>query len=165
MNGIYAPIFLETTTLPETICNDFSARMHRFLATLTDIRYKMTGKTVLYIPEEKRVPENPSEAVKDKELVSRMEATMIHWTRQIKEVLSAQEAVETSENAGPLEEIDFWNNRFDNLNVSFDYYNFQATILCPLSCQKVLSKKVLLSPQNTPLSCQQFGNNLWAVET
>ena len=72
----------------------------------------MTGKTVLYIPEEKRAPENPAEAVKDKELVSRMEATMIHWTRQIKDVLSAQEAVETNENAGPLEEIEFWNNRY-----------------------------------------------------
>ena len=65
MNGIYAPIFLETTSLPETISNDFSARMHRFLATLTDIRYKMTGKTVLYIPEEKRVPDDPNLAVKE----------------------------------------------------------------------------------------------------
>ena len=66
MNGIYAPIFLETTSLPETISNDFSARMHRFLATLTDIRYKMTGKTVLYIPEEKRVPDDPNLAVKER---------------------------------------------------------------------------------------------------
>ena len=31
MNGVYAPIFFETTSLPESICNDFSARMHRFL--------------------------------------------------------------------------------------------------------------------------------------
>ena len=85
-------------------------------ATLTDIRYKMNGKTVLYIPEEKRVPEKPSEAMQDKELVSRLETTMIHWTRQIKEVLSAQEAVETNENAGPLEEIQFWQNRCADLS-------------------------------------------------
>ena len=140
MNGVYAPIFFETTSLPESICNDFSARMHRFLglcsrkfsrvrtahhcqhlneritATLTDIRYKMNGKTVLYIPEEKRVPEKPSEAMQDKELVSRLETTMIHWTRQIKEVLSAQEAVETNENDGPLEEIQFWQNRCADLS-------------------------------------------------
>ena len=63
MNGVYAPIFFETTALPESICNDFSSRMHRFLATLTDIRYKMNGKTVLYIPEEKRVPEKVSDAI------------------------------------------------------------------------------------------------------
>ena len=76
----------------------------------------MNGKTVLYIPEEKRVPEKVSEAIQDKELVSRLETTMIHWTRQIKEVLSAQEAVETNENDGPLEEIQFWRNRCADLS-------------------------------------------------
>jgi len=43
-------------------------------------------------------------------------AAMIHWTRQIKEVLSAQDAVQTSENAGPLEEIEFWKNRCADLS-------------------------------------------------
>lgn len=41
---------------------------------------------------------------------------MIHWTRQIKEVLSAQESVETGENLGPLEEIEFWRNRCMDLS-------------------------------------------------
>lgn len=41
---------------------------------------------------------------------------MIHWTRQIKEVLSAQESVDTGENLGPLEEIEFWNNRCMDLS-------------------------------------------------
>ena len=41
---------------------------------------------------------------------------MIHWTRQIKEVLNAQEALETAESTGPLEEIDFWNNRCIDLS-------------------------------------------------
>lgn len=41
---------------------------------------------------------------------------MIHWTRQIKEVLSTQDAYETSENAGPLEEIQFWRSRCDDLS-------------------------------------------------
>lgn len=43
-------------------------------------------------------------------------AAMIHWTRQIKEVLSAQDALQTSENAGPLEEIEFWKNRCADLS-------------------------------------------------
>jgi len=66
MHGVYAPIFLDTTSLPETISNDFSARMHRFLASLTDVRHKMDGKTVLYIPEEKKCPDDYNEAIKDK---------------------------------------------------------------------------------------------------
>lgn len=41
---------------------------------------------------------------------------MIHWTRQIKEVLSAQESVEMGENLGPLEEIEFWHNRCMDLS-------------------------------------------------
>lgn len=45
-----------------------------------------------------------------------MIGTMIHWTRQIKEVLNSQDAYETSENAGPLEEIQFWNSRCDDLS-------------------------------------------------
>ncbi|GCC45222.1 hypothetical protein chiPu_0029544, partial [Chiloscyllium punctatum] len=41
---------------------------------------------------------------------------VVHWTRQIKDVLSAQEAVETGEISGPLDEIDFWRNRCDDLS-------------------------------------------------
>lgn len=41
---------------------------------------------------------------------------MIHWTRQIKEVLSSQDALQTSENAGPMEEIEFWKNRCADLS-------------------------------------------------
>ena len=43
-------------------------------------------------------------------------AAMVHWTRQIKEVLASQDAIETSENAGPLEEIEFWRNRCQDLS-------------------------------------------------
>ena len=41
---------------------------------------------------------------------------MIHWTRQIKEVLNSQDAYETSETSGPLEEIQFWNSRCVDLS-------------------------------------------------
>ena len=41
---------------------------------------------------------------------------MIHWARQIKEVLSSQDAFEMAENSGPLEEIDFWKNRCADLS-------------------------------------------------
>ncbi len=43
-------------------------------------------------------------------------AAMIHWARQIKEVLSEQESVELAENATPLEEIEFWKNRCEDLS-------------------------------------------------
>ena len=41
---------------------------------------------------------------------------MIHWTRQIKEVLSSQDTFEAAENSGPLEEIEFWHSRCADLS-------------------------------------------------
>ena len=41
---------------------------------------------------------------------------MIHWTRQIKEVLVSQESLETVDSCGPLEEIEFWRARCEDLS-------------------------------------------------
>ena len=47
---------------------------------------------------------------------------MIHWTRQIKEVLNSQDIYETAERAGPLEEIKFWRSRcFDLSGISSQF--------------------------------------------
>ncbi|XP_069805044.1 dynein axonemal heavy chain 2 isoform X1 [Dendropsophus ebraccatus] len=115
MNGVYAPYIFSDGSWPESIRNDFLAHLHRFLAALTDTRYKLQGHTVLYIPIE-AMHLQAEEAVNDKELVQRLETAMVHWTRQIKEVLSAQEAVEVRESSGPLEEIEFWRDRCDDLS-------------------------------------------------
>ncbi|KAM4844901.1 dynein axonemal heavy chain 2 isoform 2-T2 [Thomomys bottae] len=115
LNGVYVPQIFANTTWPESIRNHFASHLHRFLACLTDTRYKLEGHTVLYIPLE-AMNMKPEVVVKDKELVQRLETSMIHWTRQIKEVLSAQESVETGESLGPLEEIEFWHNRCMDLS-------------------------------------------------
>ena len=55
--------------------NDFSEKLHRFMSGLTDTRWKMEGKTVLYIPNEGRTM--PVEtAARDKDFVQRMEGEM-----------------------------------------------------------------------------------------
>ena len=115
MGGVYAPIFFETTSWPDSIKNEFTLQLHRFMSSLTDTRYKLEGKTVLYIPTE-GMHLVSEEAAQNKDLVQRMEMIMIHWTRQIKEVLSSQNAFEDAENLGPLEEIEFWRNRCDDLS-------------------------------------------------
>ncbi|XP_069857585.1 dynein axonemal heavy chain 2 isoform X2 [Dipodomys merriami] len=115
LSGVYIPQIFANTTWPESIRNHFASHLHRFLACLTDTRYKLEGHTVLYIPAE-AMNMKPEVVVKDKELVQRLETSMIHWTRQIKEVLSAQESVETGESLGPLEEIEFWHNRCMDLS-------------------------------------------------
>ena len=38
-------------------------------------------------------------------------AAMVHWIRQIKEMLSSLDSIEMPEKAGPLDEINFWTDR------------------------------------------------------
>lgn len=49
--------------------------MHKFLATLTDAKYKMQGKTVLYVPNE-GLDISAEEASRNKEYVQRLESEL-----------------------------------------------------------------------------------------
>ena len=60
---------------------------------------------------------------------------IIHWTRQIKEVLSSQDTFQLSEGSGPLEEIQFWSNRCDDLSgitLQLDKPGVKKVLLCTL---------------------------------
>lgn len=69
---------------------------------------------------------------------------MIHWTRQIKEVLSSQDNLETAENSGPLEEIEFWRSRCDDLSGISDQLNKPGVLRIKSILE--LSKSSYVSP-------------------
>ena len=71
---------------PEGIKNDLISNMHKFLIVLSQSYYLDQNKVVLYIPKENL--NNPQDAIKDKELVARLESIMIEWTNQIRDFLS-----------------------------------------------------------------------------
>lgn len=79
MTGFYAPIVFENTSWPDSIKNDFYAQLHKFLASLTDTRWKMEGKTVLYIPNEGSKRESETDS-KNKELVQRLESELVPFS-------------------------------------------------------------------------------------
>lgn len=83
---------------------------HKFMATLTEAANAPLQKTVLYIPREK-ISSRYSDAVKEKDLIQRLESTVIFWTRQVKKVISNYEGTGDGEDAGPLAEIAFWRSR------------------------------------------------------
>lgn len=107
------------------------ASTHRYLAALTEAVYDATGRTVLYVPlGEGLEGRPPGEAARDRALVQRLEATAIHWTRQVRGVLHKAEQLEglaascsgsggvcgqqhggVEGGGGPLEEIAFWRRR------------------------------------------------------
>ena len=85
MSGAFVPLCLKDGSWPETIKKDFSGQLQKFMASLTETAWDAQGKTMLYIPMEHIG--RPEEAAKQKDLVQRLESTLIHWTRQIKEVI------------------------------------------------------------------------------
>ena len=83
MSNVFVPRSLIDESWPDTIKKEFVGQMHRFMASLTETAWEERGTTTLYIPSE--TFGSVEEAAKQKDLVQRLESTLIHWTRQIKE--------------------------------------------------------------------------------
>jgi dynein heavy chain len=98
MNGVFLPTFLANQSWPESTRREFTGQLHKFMASLTESVHQLRKHTVLYLPDEKQLqaPNYLEVAKKDKDLVQRLETTLIHWTRQIKEVVSNQESTEAA---------------------------------------------------------------------
>ncbi|KAJ3217500.1 Dynein heavy chain 2, axonemal [Dinochytrium kinnereticum] len=117
MQGLYVPMFSENRKWPESVRKDFRSQMNKFMALLTDTTFQLKGHTVLYVPTEFSTDDLTIEtAAKTKDVVQRLESLLVHWTRQIKDVVNNQHTSETTENSGPLEEIQFWRSRCDDLS-------------------------------------------------
>ncbi|GBG32973.1 Dynein heavy chain 2, axonemal [Hondaea fermentalgiana] len=114
MNTVFAGQFRDNASWPESVRKDFAGQLHKFVASLTETTNQSKGKTILYIPLE--AVDDPEAAARDKDLVQRLESTMIRWTRQIKEVVNNQDMAANTETSGPLEEIQFWRSRTQDLS-------------------------------------------------
>ncbi|KAE9255217.1 Dynein-1-beta heavy chain, flagellar inner arm I1 complex [Phytophthora fragariae] len=119
MNGFYLHRLQSNKAWPESVQKEFTGQFFRFMSSLTETVSRGCGKTVLYLP-----PVNPDKFnYKDKDLVQQLESMVIHWTRQIKEVINNQDNAHDAEGAGPLEEIKFWEHRTEDLSGITDQLN------------------------------------------
>ena len=109
MSSIYLPSFLSSTSWPDSVKKDFTSALHKFMSALTESTHQARGHTVLYLPDDPAP--TPSGPTTDKDYVQRLESCIIHWTRQIKEVVSNVEYSHHGEASGPLEEVEFWRMR------------------------------------------------------
>ena len=114
MKGFFLPTLLQQSTWPDSLKKEFTSQVHKFMANLNDTIYQREGKTILYIPQES-LDGDVHVLSSDKDLTQRLETTMIHWTRQIKEVVNNQDIFDGSVE-GPLDEIQFWRNRTIDLS-------------------------------------------------
>jgi dynein heavy chain len=118
MSSEYLNKFLQDKSWPDGVRKDFTAGLHKFMAALTEASHISKGRTTLYIPQEDL--SSIEVAAKDKDLIQRLEYTVIFWTRQIKDVVSNQESQQSNDNSSsPLDEIDFWTTRTNNLDVLY----------------------------------------------
>ncbi|KAL3314784.1 hypothetical protein Ciccas_006590 [Cichlidogyrus casuarinus] len=114
MQGVFVPVTLNKIQWPTNIKADYMLNLQRFMSALVDFRWRENGKTVLYLPHEL---ENVtiSDALRDKNLITRCEIVLIHWTKQIKEVLGNHNGQLGERSGGPLQEIDFWKMRAEDM--------------------------------------------------
>jgi len=86
MNTDYVKKLLQDNDWPDGVKKEFIANLHRFMAFLNETTHAARGQTYLYIPDEDLT--DIEAAAKDKDLLQRLESTVIYWTRQIKELVS-----------------------------------------------------------------------------
>lgn len=115
MNSEYVKKLLQENEWPDGVKKEFIKNLHSFMAYLNETTHIARGQTYLYIPDEDLT--DVEAAVKDKDLLQRLESTVIYWTRQIKELVSNQDSPATNQIESPIEEIGYWKRRTANLVV------------------------------------------------
>ena len=115
MNGEYVKKLLQDNDWPDGVKKEFIANLHKFMAFLNETTYAARGQTYLYIPDEDL--SDIEAAAKDKDLLQRLESTVIHWTRLIKELVSNQDSPTNQAIESPLDEIQYWQRRSSNLAI------------------------------------------------
>uniref|UniRef100_A0A3Q0KTZ4 Dynein axonemal heavy chain 2 n=1 Tax=Schistosoma mansoni TaxID=6183 RepID=A0A3Q0KTZ4_SCHMA len=170
MSSLFAPNLFTNISWPDSIHNDFSLQLQRFMSSLNDTRWKLENKTVLYMPTI-NLNLSPEIASKDKELINRFEMIVIHWTRQIKTVLNLQNESDNTtnnDNSSPLDEINFWYNRYNdligiNLQLNKPIINYIKNIL--LITKSIYLINFLKLINEIKLNKKQAKNNLKFLNT
>eukprot|EP01045_Picozoa_sp_COSAG04_P001419 COSAG04_NODE_47_length_31265_cov_18.823012_16_plen_540_part_01 len=115
MTAVYVPVFNRNGTWPESVRNEFFAHLEKFMGSLTETTNELQGSTILYVPQENI--KNVAAVAGEKDQVQRLESMVIHWTRQIQEVVNNQDSgADNADDSGPLAEIQFWASRKDDLS-------------------------------------------------
>ena len=101
--------------LSDLVSKDLMEKFHSFLAYTYVTIGQVKGRCLLPLPPSE-VTQSDKTSSKDKTHV--LETAIIHWTKQIRNVLKQdpENALKSGNNPGPLTEIDFWQKQSENLN-------------------------------------------------
>lgn len=80
MNNHFIPKLVKDGSWPDNVKKEFLAQLHKFMSGVTETCYEMEGFTELYIPNE----DLHNVDGQDKDLIQRLEGTIINWNKQIR---------------------------------------------------------------------------------
>jgi len=116
-NEIYMPVLgnpLNMIGLSELVTKDLMDKFHVFLAHTYVTLGQVEGRTMLPLP-----PNDVTsvEKTSSKDKANLLENAIVHWTKQIKNVLKRdpEMVLKTGDHPGPLSELEFWQNKSEDL--------------------------------------------------
>lgn len=115
MEKVFAPYFLNKIDWDDGNRIQFLTSLHTFLAKTTALHYRLSGLTVLYVPNE----DLNERTTEDEEFIKRLEVVAEHWITQIRNCLCDREQMVGNELVCPNDEYHFWVNRC-KYRISFD---------------------------------------------
>jgi len=99
----------------DLVSKDLMEKFHGFMAHTYVTIGQVKGRTLLPLPPSD-VTSSDKSSSKDKSQL--LEGSIVHWTKQIKNVLKQdpETALKNGNNPDPLTEVTFWKNKSENLN-------------------------------------------------
>lgn len=96
--------------ISETIRNEFSINMQKFVSQISHTIQQVSGNVKLPLPNVTIDPENLKAASEDEDIVSKLEQKLEEWISLIANIID-QENRKKPVGEGPISEINFWRDR------------------------------------------------------
>jgi dynein heavy chain len=98
----------------DLVTKDLMDKFHVFLAHTYVTLGQVEGRTMLPLPAN---DVTSVEKTSSKDKANLLESAIVHWTKQIKNVLKRdpEMVLKTGDHPGPLSELEFWQNKSEDL--------------------------------------------------
>uniref|UniRef100_A0A182PB45 Dynein heavy chain tail domain-containing protein n=1 Tax=Anopheles epiroticus TaxID=199890 RepID=A0A182PB45_9DIPT len=115
LEQVYGPMILSNADWSENVKANVINGFNAFMTYLTELHYKLSGFTLLYVPREGSDME-VQEVVLNRSTIKRLEAVVIDWTGQIRATLSDTQHFVPDDLVCPSDEYSFWLYRHEVLS-------------------------------------------------
>ncbi|XP_049548432.1 dynein axonemal heavy chain 2-like [Anopheles darlingi] len=122
LEQVYGPMILSNVDWSESVKANVINGFNAFMTYLSELHYKLSGFTLLYVPREGSDME-VQEVVLNRSMIKRLEAVVIDWTAQIRATLSDTQHFVPDDLVCPSDEYSFWIYRHEVLSAIRLQYN------------------------------------------